>query len=64
MHEWIGDQMKVDEEIFQSWSELALQDLLIDVATVVAATEPDRTRNGNDLSGPNVASLGKLRLDG
>ena len=40
--------MKVDQEIFQSWSELALQDLLIDVAAVVAATEPDRTRNGND----------------
>ncbi len=40
--------MKVDQEIFQSWSELAVQDLLIDVAAVVAATEPDRTRNGND----------------
>jgi len=40
--------MEVDKEIFDSWSELALQDLLIDVAAVVAATEPDRTRNGND----------------
>ena len=48
MDEWIGEAMKVDEEIFDSWSELALQDLLIDVAAVVAATEPDRTRNGND----------------
>jgi hypothetical protein len=40
--------MKVDQEIFQSWSELTLQDLLIDVAAVVAATGPDRARNGND----------------
>jgi hypothetical protein len=40
--------MKVDKEIFDSWSELALQDLLIDVAAVVAATEPNRARNGND----------------
>ena len=40
--------MKVDQEIFQSWSELALQDLLVDVAAVVAATKPDRARNGND----------------
>ena len=40
--------MKVDQEIFQSWCELALQDLLIDVAAVVAATGPDRARNGND----------------
>jgi len=48
MDEWIGEAMEVDKEIFDSWSELALQDLLIDVAAVVAATEPDRTRNGND----------------
>ncbi len=31
---------------FDSWSELALRDLLIDVATVVDATECDRTSNG------------------
>jgi hypothetical protein len=48
MDEWIGVEMKVDQEIFQSWCELALQDLLIDVAAVVAATGPDRARNGND----------------
>jgi hypothetical protein len=48
MDGWIGEAMKVDKEIFDSWSELALQDLLIDVAAVVAATEPNRARNGND----------------
>jgi hypothetical protein len=48
MDEWIGVEMKVDQEIFQSWSELTLQDLLIDVAAVVAAIGPDRARNGND----------------
>jgi len=31
--------MKIDEEIFASWSELTLQDLLIDVAAVVDATD-------------------------
>jgi hypothetical protein len=40
--------MRVDEEISDSWSELVLQDLLIDVAAVVAATEPDRATSGND----------------
>jgi hypothetical protein len=40
--------MKVEQEIFQSGSELALQDLLIDAAAVVAAAGPDRTGNGND----------------
>lgn len=35
--------MKIDEEIFASWSELALQDLLMDAAAVVDAT--DRTSN-------------------
>jgi hypothetical protein len=48
MDEWIGEAMKVDKEIFESWSELALQDLLINVAAIVAATELDRARNGND----------------
>jgi hypothetical protein len=40
--------MNVDKEIVDSWTELALQDLLIDVAAVVAATEPGRARSGND----------------
>jgi hypothetical protein len=34
--------MKIDEEIFNSWSEVAMQDLLMDVAAVVDATEPER----------------------
>jgi hypothetical protein len=33
--------MMVNEEIFASWSELAIQDLLIDVAAVVDATQSD-----------------------
>jgi len=37
----------VDKEIVDSWTELAFQDLLIDVAAVVAATEPGRARNGD-----------------
>jgi hypothetical protein len=37
--------MNVDEGIPASWSELALQDLLIDVAAVVDATGFDRTSN-------------------
>lgn len=42
--------MKVNEEIFASWSEFALQDLLIDVAAVVDATQSDRVWNdGNNL---------------
>jgi len=40
--------MKVDAEILDPWSELAFQDVLIDVAAAVAATEPDRASNGND----------------
>jgi hypothetical protein len=56
--------MKVDEGISDSWSEFALQDLLIDVAAVVDATESDRAWNGDVLSGLNVASLGNLRPDG
>jgi hypothetical protein len=40
--------MKVAQEIVDSWTESAFQDLLIDVAAVVAATEPGRARNGND----------------
>jgi hypothetical protein len=41
--------MKVDKENADSWTESALQDLLIDVAAVVAATEPGGAKNGNDL---------------
>jgi len=48
--------MKVGEETFDSWSEFALQDLLIDVAAVVDATDSDRVWNGDVLSGLNVAS--------
>jgi hypothetical protein len=40
--------MKVDKEISDSWTELAFQDLLIDVAAAVAATAPGRARNGDD----------------
>jgi hypothetical protein len=47
----------VDEGIFAWWSELALQDLLIDVAAVVDATGLDRTTN--ILSGPN-RNLGRV----
>jgi hypothetical protein len=47
----IGDEMKVNEEIFASWSELAIQDLLIDVAAVVDATQSDRVWNGGNNSG-------------
>jgi hypothetical protein len=43
--------MNVDEEILPSWSELALQDLLIDVAAVVDATGFDRP--SSILSAPN-----------
>jgi hypothetical protein len=50
--------MNVDKEIPASWSELALQDLLIDVAAVVDATGFDRT--SNILNGPN----GNLGLSG
>jgi hypothetical protein len=41
--------MKVDKEKLDSWTELPLQDLLIDAAAVVAAAEPGRAGNGNDL---------------
>ena len=56
--------MKVDEEILNSWSEVAIQDLLIDVAAVVEATESDRAWGLRVPSGPNVASLGNLRPGG
>jgi hypothetical protein len=49
--------MNVDKEIPASWSELALQDLLIDVAAVVDATGFDRT--SNILNGPN-GNLGRV----
>ena len=52
-----GDWMKVDEEIFNSWSELAIQDLLMDVAAVVDATETDWVWNGTVSSRPNVEFL-------
>jgi hypothetical protein len=40
--------MKVAEEILDWRTEWAFQDLLIDVAAVVAATEPSRAKNAND----------------
>jgi hypothetical protein len=60
----MGDAMKVDKKIFDSWSELDRQDLLIDVAAVVAATEPDRARNGNDAERAKVPSLETIRPGG
>jgi hypothetical protein len=51
--------MKVDEKAFESWPE-ALQDLLIDVAAAVDATESDRQLNRNVLGGASVASLRDL----
>jgi hypothetical protein len=48
-HEWIGDVMKVHKGLLDSRTEWDLQDLLIDVAAVVAATDPDQARNLNDL---------------
>jgi hypothetical protein len=56
--------MKVDEKIFNSWSELAMQDLLIDVAAAVDATESDRAWGPRIASGPKVISLGNLRPGG
>jgi hypothetical protein len=56
--------MRVDEEISNSWSELAIQDLLIDVAAVVDATESDRAWGPGVASGPKVVSLGNLRPGG
>ena len=40
--------MEADTEKLDSWTEVALQGLLIDVAAVVAAIEPGRARNAND----------------
>jgi hypothetical protein len=42
--------MKVDRGKSDSLTEWALQDLLIDVAAVVAATESDQTRNASTRS--------------
>jgi hypothetical protein len=42
--------MRADKGISDSRTEWALQDLLIDVAAVVAATEPDRARNASELT--------------
>jgi hypothetical protein len=56
--------MKVDEEIFIPWAEIAIQDLLIDVAAVVHATESDRAWDSKASSGPKVVSLGNLRPGG
>ena len=56
--------MKVDEEIFNSWAEVAIQDLLIDVAAAVDATESDRAWDAKVPSGPKVVSLGNLRPGG
>jgi hypothetical protein len=56
--------MNVGEGIFISWSELAMQDLLIDVAAAVDATESDRVWGPSGPSGPTVVSPGNLRLGG
>jgi hypothetical protein len=40
--------MRVVKQILDSRTEWALQDLLIDVAAVVVATEPSRARTVND----------------
>lgn len=53
--------MKVAKEIVDSWIELALQDLLIDVAAVVDATEPDRAGYESDPDCTYVAALWNLR---
>jgi hypothetical protein len=53
--------MKVDEGIFNSWSEVAIQDLLMDVAAAVDATESERAWGPKVPNGPNVVSLGNLR---
>src|SRR5271156_2259778 len=52
--------MNVDKGIFASWSELALQDLLIDVAAVVDATRSDRVWN----DGNNPRKSAVLRDEG
>jgi len=52
--------MKVNEEIFASWSELAVQDLLIDVAAVLDATPSDRVWN----DGNNPGKSAVLRDEG
>ncbi len=49
--------MNIDNELFASRSELALQDLLIDVAAAVDATGFHRT--SNIFSGPN-RDLGRV----
>jgi len=53
--------MKVAKEILGSQSELALQDLRIDVAAVLAATEPDRAGDPSDPDCTYVAALWNLR---
>jgi hypothetical protein len=53
--------MKVATEILDSWTESALQDLLIDVAAVVAATETDRDGYRSDPDCTYVAARWNLR---
>jgi hypothetical protein len=61
-HEWIGEVMKVDKGFLDLRTEWAMQDLLIDVAAVVAATAADRARNASDPPRVRVlAPLGNLR---
>jgi hypothetical protein len=60
-HEWIGDVMKVDKGLLDSRTAWALQDLLIDVAAVVDATEPDRAGDGSDPDCTYVAALWNCR---
>jgi hypothetical protein len=56
----IGYGMKANEEIFASWSELAVRDLLTDVAAVVDATQSDRVWN----DGNNPGKSAVLRDEG
>ncbi|HXN98851.1 MAG TPA: hypothetical protein VN881_07225 [Candidatus Acidoferrales bacterium] len=59
-----GGWMKVDREIFNSCAEVAIQDLLMDVAAVVDATEPERVWDATIPGKPNVVCVGNLRPGG
>ena len=58
-HEWIGEVMKVDKGFLDLRTEWAMQDLLIDVAAVVAATAADRARNASDPTRPGSGAARK-----
>ena len=53
--------MKVAKEILNSQSELVLQEVRIDAAAVLAATEPDRAGDGSNPDCTDVADLWNLR---